>query len=175
MNTAAVTTPTHLFFYSGTIYSNFHWTENQFRYRDMSVSSSEVAFMLAKALFFGDSETAAKIANAKSSFDAKALGRQVRGYVDREWECVRLGMMQHVLLAKFGQNPEWAAQLKATGNRILVEASPVDLVWGAGLDEAACLKHDQNSSFVGASLTWPGRNLLGKALMTVRDLLQDRA
>jgi hypothetical protein len=76
---------------------------------------------------------------------------------------------------KFSQNPEWAAQLKATGNRVLVEASPVDLVWGAGLNEEDCLKHEQNSSFVGASLVWPGRNLLGQALMTVRDLLADRA
>lgn len=173
MSTPTVTTPTHVFFYSGTIYSNFHWTPGQFCYgaAQLPFCCSEAAFMYAKALFFHDAEMASKIAAAKSAFEAKALGRQVKGYVDKEWECVRLGCMQHVLLAKFGQNPEWAIELMATGDRILVEASPVDAIWGVGLDVEAAVKHAENTSFLGAAITWPGRNLLGQALMTVRGLL----
>lgn len=173
MSTPAITTDDFVLFYSGTIYSNFHWTEGQFTYgaAKLPFRSSETAFMFAKALFFADVEVAARICNAKSSFEAKALGRAVKGYVDKEWECVRLGYMQHVLLAKFTQNPEWAAQLKATGDRILVEASPTDRVWGVGLDVEAAVQYAANSTFTGASLKWPGRNLLGQALMTVRGLL----
>ncbi len=166
---STITTPDHVFFYSGSVFSNFHWTEGQFRYRGRWVDSSEVGFMLAKALFFDDAETAAKIAAAKSSFEAKALGRQVRGYVDREWEVVREGFMSHVLLAKFDQNPTFAAELKATGDRILIEASPTDRVWGVGLDvEAAAAFAPPGAR---DEIQWPGRNLLGKALMTVRGLL----
>ncbi len=166
-----ITTDTHIFFYSKTIFSNFHWTEAQFRYgaANLSFNSSEVAFMYAKALFFHDAITASEIARATSSFDAKALGRQVKGYVDKEWECVRLGFMQHVLLAKFTQNPEWADQLKATRDRTLVEASPTDLVWGIGFsveDAAASIREDEMNICL-----WPGRNLLGHALMSVRSLL----
>lgn len=80
------TTDQFVFFYSGTPFSNFHWSEDQFLYgtHKLPFNSSEAAFMYAKALFFGDTETANRIWGAKSSFDAKALGRQVRGYVDKE-------------------------------------------------------------------------------------------
>lgn len=166
-----IITDTHVFFYSDTILSNFHWTQDQFRYgaARLPFNSSEVCFMYVKALFFNDAEAASKIAAAKSSFDAKALGRQVKGYVDKEWECVREGFMTHVLLAKFSQNPEWAAQLKATGSRILVECSPTDGIWGVKMsveDAAAFIARDAMNCCL-----WPGRNLLGEALMKVRVLL----
>lgn len=84
---------------------------------------------------------------------------------------MREGYMAHVLLAKFGQNAGWKTMLQLTGDRIMVEASPTDAIWGVGLSVEDAVKHAENSSFLGASLTWPGRNLLGKALMTVRGLL----
>lgn len=51
-----------------------------------------------------------------------------------------------------------------TGQRVLVEASPVDSIWGVGLaaDDEAVLN----------PLLWKGKNLLGFALMEVRDRLQ---
>ncbi len=157
------TTDHHVFFYSGSVFSNFYWTKDQFRYgaAQLSFSSSEAAFMYAKALFFHDAVTASKIVAATSSFQAKSLGREVKGYVDKEWECVRLGYMQHVLLAKFSQNPEFAQTLKATGERVLVEASPTDRIWGIGVSEQEA----------AAGAPWQGRNLLGEALMTVRGML----
>ena len=178
-----ITTDHHIFFYTN--YLSNWWSTRDIKpqFTDpvskIAWNNTEEAFMAAKAQFFGDEETHALIVeHAKARGhprEVKALGRLVKGYDEAEWSCVRKGFMAHVNLMKYRQNPDLAAQLKATGNRILVEASPVDLVWGAGLNEEDCLKHEQNSSFVGASLVWPGRNLLGKALMTVRDLLQDRA
>ena len=52
-----------------------------------------------------------------------------------------------------------------TSNRILVEASPVDTIWGIGLTK--------DSRDVENIYTWRGLNLLGFALMEVRDFLKD--
>ena len=159
-----ITTDTHVYFYSGgSIYSNWHATPKQFHdpLADLPFDHTEGAFMYYKAVFFHDLSVAAKAATEKDPRNVKALGRQVRRYNDKAWECVRLGYMTYVNLLKYQQNPEWGAELKATGNRILVEASPYDRIWGIGrsVDEAA------------AGAEWLGRNLLGEALMTVRGLL----
>ncbi|MFD7659407.1 NADAR domain-containing protein, partial [Actinosynnema sp. NPDC059797] len=54
--------------------------------------------------------------------------------------------------------------LLSTGDRVLVEASPVDRIWGIGL--AA----DDERALDPAS--WRGLNLLGEALTRVRELLR---
>ena len=69
-------------------------------------------------------------------------------------------------MAKFGQNPEMREALLATGSKILVEASPLDRIWGVGLraDDAAVFNPG----------TWRGLNLLGLALMVVRSRLSQQ-
>lgn len=166
-NRPEIITPTHVFFYSGgTIYSNFYWTHNQFQFglANPYFHCSEAAFMYCKACFFNDLETAEKIKLVKSAFEAKTLGREVKGYVDSDWATVRLAYMENVLEAKFGQNPAWKVQLLETGDRILVEASPTDKIWGIGrsVEEAA------------AGAKWMGTNLLGIALMRTREGLKKR-
>lgn len=80
--------------------------------------------------------------------------------------------MTYVLYLKFSQNPDFAAELKSTGNRILIEASPTDKVWGVGMDVESAAEHVQLGIALGANdVTWPGRNLLGEALMKVREML----
>ena len=59
--------------------------------------------------------------------------------------------------AKFEQNAELRAALLATAGKILVEASPMDAVWGIGLGVQEAQERDPGS--------WPGKNLLGQALM----------
>lgn len=54
--------------------------------------------------------------------------------------------------------------LLGTGGRVLVEASPVDRIWGTGL--AADHPHSTSPEH------WPGLNLLGFALMEVRQRLR---
>lgn len=160
-----ITTDTHVYFYSGsTIYSNFHTKPRQFKdplNGDLTFSCTEVAFMWWKAVFFQDHKIATLLESETEPRTAKSLGRQIKGYSDQKWECVRLGFMTYVNLLKFEQNPEYLAELKSTGGRILVEASPTDRIWGIGrsVEEAA------------GGAEWRGRNLLGEALMTVRGLL----
>ncbi len=50
------------------------------------------------------------------------------------------------------------------GNKILVEASPYDTIWGIGMDANNLDRFDTSK--------WKGTNLLGKALMEVREKLK---
>jgi ribA/ribD-fused uncharacterized protein len=75
-----------------------------------------------------------------------------------------LGLSGHNL-AKFQQNLTLREFLLDTGDRILVEASPVDKIWGIGLaaDHPDALFPEK----------WPGLNLLGIALMEVRSKIMN--
>ena len=120
--------------------------------------------MAGKALLSGDSEVAERIVLASDPRTAKALGLQVRGFDEQLWAEQRFGIVVAGNLAKFGQHPQLGQFLLATGDRVLVEASPRDRVWGIGLaadDERAA-----------SPRTWQGLNLLGFALMEVRHRLQ---
>ncbi len=123
--------------------------------------------MFYKAFFFGDKTVCSLIEeHAKARAhprEVKELGRRVRNYNDKIWSTVRFGFMTYVNLLKYQQNPDLGAQLKDTGDRVLVEASPVDRVWGVGLGENDPLILDEKN--------WTGKNLLGQSLMTVRGLL----
>ncbi|MFO6230157.1 NADAR family protein, partial [Pseudomonas aeruginosa] len=63
-------------------------------------------------------------------------------------------------LGKFGQNASLKKYLLGTADRVLVEASPVDAIWGIGLAASDPLAAEP--------ATWQGLNLLGFALMEVR-------
>lgn len=54
--------------------------------------------------------------------------------------------------------------LLSTGDKILAEASPYDTIWGIGLEAS-----DFDSTHPDR---WPGKNLLGKVLMRVREELK---
>jgi ribA/ribD-fused uncharacterized protein len=54
--------------------------------------------------------------------------------------------------------------LLGTGNREIVETSGSDKIWGCGLSIAKA------KAFQGDK--WPGRNLLGRALMEVRERIK---
>ena len=119
--------------------------------------------MAAKALLFGDAETADRIRQAPHPEAAKALGREVRGFDEQLWVQRRFDLVVTGNLAKFGQHVELRDFLLTTGSRVLVEASPVDRIWGIGL--AADHEHAASPEH------WRGLNLLGFALMEVRHQL----
>lgn len=119
-------------------------------------------FMMAeKAALFGDAETRAQVLRATDPGAAKALGRQVRGFDEAIWVQQRFSIVVRANQAKFAQHPALGQFLRQTGSRILVEASPVDRIWGIGL--AADDGKAANPNL------WRGLNLLGFALMQVRD------
>lgn len=119
-------------------------------------------FMMAeKALLFGDRETRAEVLRAPNPGAAKALGRKVRDFDEDTWVRNRFSIVVRANEAKFAQNPELGRLLQQTGPKILVEASPVDRIWGIGLAASDEKVNDPN--------LWRGLNLLGFALMRVRE------
>ena len=139
------------------------WYHSPFTIDNISYPTAEHYMMAEKARLFKDSDTEARILAAKSPAEAKKLGRLVQNYNDEQWSNQRFHSVVQGNIAKFGQNPELAAFLKGTNKRVLVEASPVDPVWGVGL--AA------DDSKIDNPRYWKGLNLLGFALMEVRENL----
>ena len=126
---------------------------------------TEQAFMWAKAMKFGDAAIAAKILNADNPMLCKMYGREVENYVEGEWEEVRYEIMRDVNLEKYRQNSDLREKLldpKFDG-KTFVEASPYDRIWGVGLA--------QDDPAIDDERNWKGRNLLGKAITEVRDIL----
>lgn len=142
-------------------FSNFHNCK-PFNHNGYIVYNSEQAFMLEKALMF-DKSMVSSILSARKPAEIKKLGRQVKNYNDKIWNEKRFDIMVNVLRSKFS-NPELKEKLLATEDKILVEASPYDRIWGIGLDEKSAKRIDPKY--------WKGQNLLGKALMLVRDELK---
>ncbi|SDD27102.1 NADAR family protein [Actinokineospora iranica] len=126
--------------------------------------TAEHYMMTAKARLFDDEATAEAVLASHTPEEAKALGRKVRGFTEPRWREHRYDIVVRANEAKFSQHPRLAAFLRSTGTAVLVEASPVDPVWGIGL--AATSPDARRPS------AWPGLNLLGFALMDVRDRLR---
>jgi ribA/ribD-fused uncharacterized protein len=123
-------------------------------------------FMMAeKARLFGDNVTRAAVLDAANPRAAKQLGRGVRGFVESHWQDARYALVVRGNFAKFSQNPVLGQFLRSTAAQVLVEASPVDRIWGIGLaaDDERAVKPEQ----------WRGLNLLGFALMQVREQLKN--
>lgn len=139
------------------------WWPAPIRVGGVSYPTAEHFMMAGKARLFGDEVMTPRIIEASSPGDAKALGRAVQGYDEELWAASRYGIVVEGNIAKFGQHPDLLAYLAATAGRVLVEASPADRVWGIGL--AA------DDSRVGRPSQWEGLNLLGFALMDVRERL----
>ncbi|MBK8257197.1 MAG: NADAR family protein [Polyangiaceae bacterium] len=139
------------------------WYPAPFKAEGHTFPTAEHYMMYQKSVLFGDSETAAKILGAPSPAAAKDLGRSARGFDQAVWESQRLPIVAAGNEAKFSQHPELLSFLLSTNNKVLVEASPRDRVWGIGMSETH--EHAQNP------LEWRGLNLLGFALMIARQRL----
>ena len=123
--------------------------------------SAEHYMMWRKAQLFGDHGTAGRIVAAGHPRDAKMLGRSVANFDDQTWVEHRFEIVTDASRHKFGQHDDLRAWLVGTGDRVLVEASPTDRVWGIGLAAT-----DERAT---DPTRWRGLNLLGFALMRARD------
>lgn len=139
------------------------WYPTPFVLAGQRYATAEHFMMAEKARLFADEAALGRILQAKSPGAAKKLGRTVAGFDEQRWSERRFQIVVAGNLAKFGQNEDLRAFLLATGKRILVEASPVDRIWGIGLS-----RDDERAERPDA---WRGQNLLGFALMVVREEL----
>ncbi|MEU6537530.1 NADAR family protein [Streptomyces sp. NPDC047000] len=140
------------------------WWPSPFTVDGVTFATAEHWMMAAKARLFEDPEALRRILAADHPAQAKKAGRLVRGFDDAVWERERFGVVAEGSVHKFAAHPDLRAFLLGTGDRVLVEASPMDRVWGIGLaasDEAASDPE-----------RWKGLNLLGFALMAARERLR---
>lgn len=140
-----------------------NWYIADFTVKGVQFNCVEQFMMYCKAKLFADENSASAILEARTPRKQKELGRAVKGYVDDEWNARRERIVEIGCLSKFQQNPDIGSVLLSTGSTLLVEASPYDKIWGAGLsaDDPRILD----------VANWPGRNLLGKTLSKVRESL----
>ena len=140
-----------------------NWYPSIFALNGITFSSIEQYMMYRKAVCFGDEKVAAQILATEDVAEIKALGRLVSGYDENLWNGVRQIVVYEGLLAKFSQNYDLMEQLKDTGQAFLAECAVKDRIWGVGLS-----MHDPNRL---DRAKWRGQNLLGYALMMVRERL----
>jgi ribA/ribD-fused uncharacterized protein len=120
--------------------------------------------MLWKALLHNDTITAEKILATRSPKSMKMYGRKVQNFDEALWDRHKFQIVVNGNYLKFLQNPDYCAILLNTNNKLIAECSPYDAIWGTGANK-------EKSQAQGIA-NWKGQNLLGKALMTVREILR---
>ena len=141
------------------------WYDCWFEVEGVLYHTTEQYMMASKARLFGDDEVLQEIMEAPTPFEYKSQGRKIRGFDAEAWDAKKYDIVVEDNKAKFSQNPALKEFLLSTGDSLLAEASPYDTIWGIGLGREDALK--------GGVDQWQGENLLGCALMDVRDWLRE--
>lgn len=123
--------------------SNFY--KSKIYYRGKWWRTSEHLYQALKSIDVKEQEY---VRHAETAWESKKRGGEIT--LREDWEKIKYDIMKIVLIQKFTQNPKLMRMLLATSDAELIENSPIDYVWGCGKD-------------------FSGQNLLGKALMEVRD------
>jgi ribA/ribD-fused uncharacterized protein len=139
------------------------WFPAPFVVEDVLYHTAEHWMMIQKAKLFKDEEALSKMLNTTKPGTAKALGRTVKNFDKAIWNENAYRFVVEGNYHKFSQNEFFKTFLVNTGNKIIVEASPRDFIWGIGLGQDRKEAMDPN--------TWRGTNWLGFALMESRDQL----
>ncbi|BCM69813.1 hypothetical protein EASAB2608_05147 [Streptomyces sp. EAS-AB2608] len=139
------------------------WWPAPFVVDGVEYATAEHWMMAGKARLFGDAEAERRVLAAEHPAAAKKAGRLVRGFDEETWERERFGLVVEGSVHKFAAHDDLGLFLLNTGDRVLVEASPLDRIWGIGLaaDDEAAFDPER----------WRGQNLLGFALMEARERL----
>lgn len=136
------------------------WYIKDFRDNDLVFNCMEKYMMYNKALLFDDKDIANEILNNNQPKAIKELGRKVKNFNDEIWDKMKYKIVFTGNYYKFSQNTDLRNFLISTKNKVLVEASPYDKVWGIKM------KYDDEN--IENPFYWKGENLLGFALMEVR-------
>ncbi len=139
------------------------WWELDFKVADITYKTAEHWMMAEKARLFNDHQIFGQIIQASHPNQVKKLGRKVSHFDLEIWDAHKYELVIEGNYHKFSQHEGLKQFLLSTKNRILVEASPRDRIWGIGMS--------QNNEKVNNPNLWRGQNLLGFALMEVREQL----
>ena len=159
MSASSLTDNYEFFWQSASVYSQWHACEFDDA-DDVSYTTAEQYMMYKKAKLFGDNVMANAIMKATNPKVIKTCGRQVSNFNEKIWKEHRESIVYNGNLLKFSQNAALKKKLMDTGDKIIVEASPYDKIWGIGMRrDHPDARHPKK---------WKGLNLLGKCLMDVR-------
>jgi len=139
------------------------WFDAGFDVENIHYATAEHFMMAEKARTFGDKEALAQILSASTPEEVKKIGRRVKNFNADVWTKRSIEVVLQGNIAKFSQNRHLGEWLRVSGSHVLVEASPEDAIWGIGLH--------RDDPRANNPAIWPGKNLLGFAIMTVRDQL----
>lgn len=136
------------------------WTASPFEVDGMRYVCAEQYMMAEKARLFGDVGIEREIMGTDNPVRHQRLGKEVSGFCAERWAAERCRIVFRGNVAKFTQDDRLKAMLLETGDRRMVEASPLDRIWGIGLAANNPLAYQPDQ--------WRGLNLLGKVLEEVR-------
>ena len=117
-------------------------------------STVEHAYQAAKFLDSAP-QVAKDIVESYSAHDAQKIAYANKDKQRKDWEEVKLKIMERLLRLKLEQNPYVRKKLLQTVNYLICEDSPKDSFWGIGPNR-------------------DGRNELGKLWMKLRDELNNK-
>lgn len=140
------------------------WWPSPFVVNGVTYLTAEHWMMAEKARLFHDAEAERAVLDAPNPALAKAAGRTVEGFDESAWRRERFEIVVRGSCHKFSSNPDLRTYLTNTGERVLVEASPRDKVWGIGMGA--------RNANAEKPECWQGLNLLGFALMEARARLR---
>jgi len=126
--------------------------------------NSEQRVCHVMALTFGDKETAAKILSPVNYQNYKNFIVNIKNFNASHWNKIVDRVVYEANLAKFMQDSLLKILLLNTNDKIIVNCSPNDLVFGNGLNIQDSIKTMPEN--------WKGKNRLGKILMRIRDAVK---
>lgn len=141
-----------------------NWYPSRFTIDEVCFTSAEQYIMYQKCLIFGDLASAQKVLATNDPQEQQTIGRAANGYVEAVWAGMRQLVAARALHAKFSQNDKLRDKLLLTGDAILVECAKSDKVWACGVG-----LYDTDRFNAGL---WRGQNLLGFALMEIRNIFK---
>lgn len=161
----------YLFFWKNNLYNDeiitkacfSQWWSVKFKMENTVYSCMEQYMMAEKARLFKDNKILEEIMKTNNPKQIKVLGRAVKNFDEFVWKKNRYDIVVKGNFAKFSQSEDLKKFLLKTKNKVIVEASPYDKIWGIGMCD--------DDKFIENPLFWKGKNLLGFALMEVRDSL----
>ena len=141
-----------------------NWYLSPFDLDGKHFSSVEQYIMYRKCTLFGDNSSAAAVLATDDVAEQQAIGRKAKGYINSVWAGMRQLVAYEGLMAKFSQNEDLKQKLLDTGDAYLVECAGSDKIWACGV------RLNDDRRFDAAN--WDGKNILGFALMEVRNVLK---
>lgn len=152
MSNHKLDTDTHVFFYEQDFYVLSNFSSFTIQWNGWRFDTAEAAYHYEKFKTTAPL-VAMDIRDAVSAHEAFQLAQRHSGKRRKDWDVVKIDIMRDILRTKVAQHSYVRKKLLETGDRILVEDSWRDDVWGWGPNK-------------------DGQNLLGKLWMEVREELR---